>query len=552
VVDADRSIVAFGPGAERVTGYAAAEVLGRHCLVALRCHRCVETCGVMERGLVRDVPLTLFRRDGGTVEVVKSGVAVMDEQGALCGAVELIGEAGASDGRDRPADQALDRILAALGRWFLATDAAGRLLRWSERLPGVLGYDDTAFAGLPIETILGDALFGADAEFRTAVLAGERREGWHAELCAADGRLIPVSLSAAPVGEAPGALAGSGCHADSAMLVMIRPDEQLRALRAEDSEIPSFSGIIARSAAMHRIFRLIDQIRDTEATVLITGESGTGKELVARAIHARSSRGPGPFVALNCGALPEALLESELFGHARGAFTGAVRDKPGRFEAADGGTLFLDEVGDLPLPLQVKLLRVLQERSFERLGENRTRAVDVRVLAATHVDLAQAVAGRSFREDLYYRLRVVPVHIPPLRERREDLELLIRHFLGRIGRARGRALRLSPAAMRALLSHPWPGNVRELENAIEYATAVCEGQTIHPGDLPDSVVRTSPPAAPAPPPAAGPDLAAAERADAERLLAALREAGFRKGRAAEALGMSRATFWRKLKLYRVG
>jgi transcriptional regulator with PAS, ATPase and Fis domain len=229
-----------------------------------------------------------------------------------------------------------------------------------------------------------------------------------------------------------------------------------------------------------------------------------------------------------------------------------VRDKPGRFEAADGGTLFLDEVGDLPLPLQVKLLRVLQERSFERLGENRTRSVDVRVLAATHVDLAQAVADRTFREDLYYRLRVVPVHIPPLRERREDLEVLIRHFLGRIGRARGRALRLSPAAMRALLSHAWPGNVRELENAIEYATAVCEGQTIHPGDLPDSVIRARQPAPQAVPPAPVPMSPDAEHAEAERILSALRQAGFRKGKAAEALGMSRTTFWRKLKLHRLG
>ena len=351
------------------------------------------------------------------------------------------------------------------------------------------------------------------------------------------------------------------------MLVMIRPDETRRSEHGEGGGIPGFSGIIARSASMHRVFRLIDQIRDTEANVLISGESGTGKELVARALHARSHRAAGPLVVVNCGALPEALLESELFGHARGAFTGAVRDRPGRFEVAEGGTLFLDEVGDLPLSLQVKLLRVLQSHSFERLGENRTRQVDVRVLAATHVNLERAVAERRFREDLYYRLCVVPIEIPPLRERKEDLDLLIRHFLGRIGRARHRALRLSPAAMRAMLSHDWPGNVRELENAIEYATAVCEGQTIHPSDLPDGVAGAGrgvrrPGAVSAPPAQVGaPTLEAPpalvgltpeEQEEARVILEAIRAAGYRKGKAAERLGMSRTTLWRKLKLYRIG
>ncbi len=569
-VDAERNIVAIGRLAERITGYDAPEVLQRHCLTAVRCHRCVETCGVMERGLIQNVPLSLFRRDGSTVEIRKSGVAVRDDDGELVGAVELIWEDDGSDeGQPMAADQSLDRILAALGRWYVATDRGGAILRFSEGLPAALGYPPDLLPGQPIQRILGEALFGEDADFRSAVLGGERREGWHADLIAADGHPIPVSLSAAPVGMMPGALEGSGCHMDSAMLVMIRPDEARRESRDEDGEIPSFSGIIARSPSMHRVFRLIDQIRDTEANVLITGESGTGKELVAKAIHARSLRGAGPFVVLNCGALPEALLESELFGHARGAFTGAVRDKPGRFEVADGGTLFLDEVGDLPLQLQVKLLRVLQERSFERLGENRTRTVDVRVLAATHVDLERAVEARRFRDDLYYRLRVVPIELPPLRQRREDLELLIRYFLSRIGRNRDRALRLSPAAMRSMLSHDWPGNVRELMNAIEYATAVCEGQTIHDTDLPEHITQPRHSRWPRPRPTRGPTPASSqqpppqavpltgglldkERREAERILEALRQAGFRKAKAAEALGMSRTTLWRKLKQYRIG
>ncbi len=572
-VDSERNIVAIGPLAQRITGYLAHEVLRRHCLEAIRCHRCVEGCGVMERGLLQAVPLTLFRKDGSTVGVLKSGVALRDDKGEIVGAVELVWEEEEVGCRDvlMAAETSLDRILLALGRWFVATDVKGAILRFSEGLPAAMGYPPQLLYKMNIQELLGEALFGDDAEFRAAVLSGERREGWHADLRASDGRLVPVSLSAAPVGSMPGAPEGSGCHVESAMLVMIRPDEDRGALPVDDGEIPGFSGIIARSASMHRIFRLIDQIRDTEATVLITGESGTGKELVARAIHARSYRGAGPFVVVNCGALPEALLESELFGHARGAFTGAIREKRGRFEVADGGTIFLDEIGDLPLPLQVKLLRILQNHSFERLGENKVRRVDVRVLAATNVDLHRAVNERTFRDDLYYRLRVVPIEIPPLRERREDLELLIRYFLGRIGRARMRALRLSPSAMRAMLSYDWPGNVRELINAIEYANAVCEGQTIHDSDLPEVIVQprqqrwrqqvpklglapgVGAEAEPSPLYSLIPrDLGESERDEALKILESLRRNGFRKGKAAEDLGMSRTTLWRKLKQYRIG
>jgi transcriptional regulator with GAF, ATPase, and Fis domain len=269
------------------------------------------------------------------------------------------------------------------------------------------------------------------------------------------------------------------------------------------------------------------------------------------------------------------LLESELFGHVRGAFTGAVRDRAGRFELAEGGTLFLDEIGDLALGLQAKILRFLQERTFERVGDTRTREVDVRVIAATHVDLVRAVAERKFREDLYYRLRVVPMEIPPLRDRREDLELLIRVFLERIGRERGRSLRLAPSASRALLTYNWPGNVRELQNALEYATTVCEGQTIHIKDLPAEVGRYGgermapvrgpavPPSqsaadsAPATIPAAGPSrlagrgLSPTEMSEAEKILEELEAARYHRGLAAERLGMSRTTLWRKMKQYRL-
>jgi transcriptional regulator with GAF, ATPase, and Fis domain len=308
---------------------------------------------------------------------------------------------------------------------------------------------------------------------------------------------------------------------------------------------------------MTRIFRLVENLQASDVTVLLTGESGTGKEVLARAIHAHSNRRNGPFVAVNCAALPGELLEAELFGHVRGAFTGAVRDRAGRFELASDGTLFLDEVGDVPLHLQVKLLRVLQEKTFERVGESRPRTSNARIVAATNKDLRRAVESGAFREDLYYRLRVFPVELPPLRERREDIEPLASSLLGRVGGRHGRALRFSPDALRTILAYPWPGNVRELENALEYAVTVAKGHTLVPEDLPPEVlaggeVRAAPAAEPRAigpaHPRAVPQPAAARAADeAPRIRAALEANKWNRADAASALGMSRTTLWRKMR-----
>jgi two-component system response regulator AtoC len=260
-----------------------------------------------------------------------------------------------------------------------------------------------------------------------------------------------------------------------------------RALRDEIRKEHRFEDILAKSAKMQDIFRTIAKISEYKTTVLITGESGAGKELVARAIHRRSKRN-GPFVAVNCGAIPENLLESELFGHKKGAFTDAVQDRRGLFEEATQGTLFLDEIGELPLALQVKLLRVLEDEKIRRLGETRDLQVDVRIVTATHRDLpAETKAGR-FREDLFYRLNVLPIHCPPLRERREDIPLLIDHFLARNNARLGTNIRgLDTEARRLLYEYAWPGNVRELENTVERAMVLTEGDTITAQDLPERV-----------------------------------------------------------------
>jgi len=261
-----------------------------------------------------------------------------------------------------------------------------------------------------------------------------------------------------------------------------------RALREQIQKENQFESILAKSKEMLDIFRTISKIADFKTTVLVTGESGTGKELVARAIHSRSGRSAAPFVAINCGAIPENLLESELFGHKRGAFTDATSDRRGLFEEAHGGTLFLDEIGELPLNLQVKLLRVVQEERIRRLGDSKDIEVNVRLIAATHRDLAADVKAGRFREDLFYRINVLLIHIPPLRSRREDVNLLIDHFIlrnnARLGtRSRG----VSTEARKLLLEYAWPGNVRELENTVERAMVLAESDLIDVGDLPERI-----------------------------------------------------------------
>jgi len=293
------------------------------------------------------------------------------------------------------------------------------------------------------------------------------------------------------------------------------------------------------------VVELVRRVAPTSATVLIRGESGTGKELIAKAIHHASDRARGPFVAINCGALPETLLESELFGHVRGAFTGASGTKKGLFEEADGGTLLLDEIGEMAPSLQVKLLRALQSGEIRPVGSTQAITVDVRVVAATNRDLEQLIRQGGFREDLFYRLNVIPVTLPPLRERREDIPLLAEHFLGRAAQRLGRSLRLGPAAVDRLLRYPWPGNVRELENAIERAAILARDQTIEPDDLPPHVTGGVI-LGPAPGLEREHTLAEAERA---HIIQTLERCGGNHSRAAEMLGIGRTTLWRKLKEY---
>jgi transcriptional regulator with PAS, ATPase and Fis domain len=329
----------------------------------------------------------------------------------------------------------------------------------------------------------------------------------------------------------------------SGAVVVVKDETRLACLERDLQERRQFHNIIGKSETMQRIFSLIEDLASVQTTALITGETGTGKELVAAALHYQGDRRQKPFVKVNCSALPENLLESELFGHVKGAFTGALQNKSGRFERADGGTIFLDEIGDITPAVQMRLLRVLQEREFERVGDSTPVKVDVRVVAATNKDLLEKVKHGEFREDLYYRLKVVEIPLPPLRERKEDIPLLEQHFLNKFNKAFGKEIiSITDDVRHLLMDYPWPGNVRELEHAFEHAFIVCNQGVITVDDLPPEF-RDFP---------ATESCAAADgsgQADREAIVCALEKTAWNKAGAARLLGISRQTMYRRLEEY---
>jgi two-component system NtrC family response regulator len=323
--------------------------------------------------------------------------------------------------------------------------------------------------------------------------------------------------------------------------------ENLR-LKEELVERHDFNNLVGMSQAMEQVFAVVRKVADTEATVLITGESGTGKELVARAIHSYSSRRSAPFVAVNCAAIPRDLLESELFGHVKGAFTGAIRDKAGKFQQADRGTLLLDEVGELPVDLQAKLLRAIQEKAVDPVGGERSLKLDVRVLAATNADLEQAIVDGGFRDDLYYRLAVIPIHLPPLRARQEDIPLLIRHFCTKHGATQ---VAFSPQALAVLSAYVWSGNVRELENTIERLLIMRSGDTIQASDLPAKLRETKAPSRKGGVVNLPPDGYSLEQLERDVVVAALDRTGWNQTAAARFLRIPRHTLLYRMEKYHI-
>lgn len=411
---------------------------------------------------------------------------------------------------------------------FYIVDKQQRVLHWSQGAEKL--------SGLMLAEVLAKRC-------PTGYAISATDSGRQIELAGADGRTILINKSSQALYDGNGNFIGG-----LGLLLLCSKASAVHAVPKVINETKqNFHGILSRSPAMRAVFQVIQNAAETTATVLVRGESGSGKELVAKAIHQLSTRRDAPFLAINCAALSSNLLESELFGHVRGAFTGAVKDHKGLFQRVHGGTLFLDEVAELPLDLQAKLLRVIQERNYIPVGGDRSIAVDVRIVAATHRSLREQVKNGEFREDLMYRLRVVPIFLPPLRERREDISLLLWHFIQLHNAENFRKIdRIDPTAMQVLLDYAWPGNIRELHNVVEYAFAVGRGSVLRLSELPPEFREPRPPETI---PKIGKPLSASQEAAAIR--DALAQCNGMITPAAQLLGMSRATFWRKRKLYGV-
>ncbi|MEI6786879.1 MAG: sigma 54-interacting transcriptional regulator [bacterium] len=431
-----------------------------------------------------------------------------------------------------------DQVLESMSDGVIAHDLNRRVFYFNAAAEKITGYSRESLLNRDCHKVIPGGLCGAKCLFCNGGEPPKDALNKEVEIVTASGEHRRISMTVNSMADLAGKNVG--------VLACFRDVTRELQLARRLGVIEQFAGIVGRDPKMLALYDLIPELAESSASVLIQGESGTGKELVAAALHNEGPRAGKMFVPVNCGALPEGLLESELFGHVKGAFTGAIRDKKGRFELADGGTIFLDEIGDISPAMQVKLLRVLQEGSFERVGGEQTIKVNVRVVSATHRNLQKEMAAGKFREDLFYRLSVVPLVVPPLRERRLDIPLLANHFLKQL--AVGKTISFSPDAIDFMLDYNWPGNVRELQNWIQFALIKCKGGVIQRDHLPPialnpmALAKTPPPPErPAPPPMRG-----RQRLTRESIEAAILQAGGNKVEAAKLLGVSRATLYRFL------
>jgi PAS domain S-box-containing protein len=502
----------------------------------MRCHPIQEDCPDVEaiamqagadsdRELVVRVSTPLYGPDG----MVVGCLTVLHDQSPLADLINRI------DYEER----SLKLILDNLDLGIFTVNRGGHITFFNKAAELLTGYSRREVLGKSSADLFGQNSLNVPNLLNEATAGEDLRRSVRSSMTTRDGVKVPVRADYLPLRNESRQVVGG--------LATLHDLTLVQQLNEVISERYSLHNMIGREPAMQRVFELARMVSGSDATVIIEGPTGTGKDLLAKVIHSQSRRAERPFVKVNCAAVPENLLESEFFGYVKGAFTGAERNKPGRFQLADGGTIFLDEIGDLPLSLQAKLLRVLEDREFYPLGSRQTVRVDVRIISATNLDLEQMVARGRFREDLFYRLNVMRIELPPLRQRRADIPLLIRHILKRLGAARAsRVSGISKAAFEVLLNYPYPGNVRELENILEHALIVCQGEEIRRQHLPGYVQTTDRRLAPAPPAAA----ARGEGAEAEdrlRIREALRCSGGRRNQAARLLGIDRTTLWRRIK-----
>jgi PAS domain S-box-containing protein len=435
--------------------------------------------------------------------------------------------------------QLVQAILNSISDGVMTVDKDWKIASWNRAAEKITGFHREEVVGRECTKVFRAALCREHCPVDRALSCGHPYQDVQVAIRNKRNEVVHLLVNAAPLYDGEGSIIGG--------LETFRDVSQNLWMHDELEQHYGYTNIIGRSEAMQKVYDAIASLVGTDTTVLIQGKSGTGKELIARALHFYGPRKDKSFVAVNCSALPEGLLESELFGHVKGAFTGAIRNHMGKFELANGGSLFLDEIGDISAAMQVKLLRVLEEREFQRIGDNRSIKVDIRLITASNKDLYKKVVDGSFRDDLYYRLSVFPVFLPELRERIEDLPLLVGHFIRKFNKHMGRNIQgIANQVLEILEAYSWPGNVRELANAMEHAFVHCKGLLLHPTDLPHHIVNTVPEASLRTPPKAQQQLDLVER---ELIVRELEAANWRKMAAAKKLGMSRATLWRKMEKY---
>lgn len=442
----------------------------------------------------------------------------------------------------------VNRIIDSMADGVFTMDASGRISSWNPSMERISGYTAKEALGKTCQLLECSRCFGKSCPAsieKCRIVEKGQSEAKECHVRHKDGHDVSVIKNASVVKNDDGHVIGI-VETVTDMTELMRARKKAEEAVFRLGEIHRMDNIIGKSRAMQQVFEAIRAAAASEATILIQGDSGTGKELVAGAIHFNSDRREGPLVAVNCSALSENLLESELFGHVKGSFTGANRDRMGRFEEASGGSIFLDEIGELSPYIQVKLLRVLQEREVERVGDSRRHKIDIRIITATHKDLYARVREGLFREDLYYRLKVFPIHLPPLRERREDIPILADHFIKRMNKKTGKQITgYSTAAMRVFMDHSWPGNVRELENAIEHAFVLCNRKEIDTVDLPFEIRQPDPTGICYEVPHG--KIRPRKKLTQAALIALLKECDWNKAEVGRRVGLSRTAIWKYMK-----
>jgi PAS domain S-box-containing protein len=526
------------------------EIVGKPCREVVRESICDAGCPfteVLDTGITADrFDVEVHGRDGEGMSACINFTPLRDGDGRVIGVVEVIRDitklkelkenlrkTNSMYKRERIK---IRTILDNIPSGVYTVDQEMALLSFNRSLERITGYSEEEAIGKKCHEVFRSDFCDAGCPLKRSMRTGETLRGIEVNLRARDGSVVPIASSTALLRDEDGQPIGGICS--------FRDLREVHAVPVSQGQVRDFLGMVSKNHRMHEIFDLIETVAESDANVLIEGESGTGKELVARAIHRLSGRGEKPFLGVNCASLNENLMESELFGHIRGAFTGAVKDRMGRFEMAEGGTLFLDEVSEIGPHLQAKLLRVVQEREYQRVGETRARKADVRILSATNRRLQDLLAGGSFRDDLYYRLNVVSIVLPPLRDRKEDIPALVDHFLERSREDHGGLRRtFSPQALRVLLEYSWPGNVRELENAVERARICSRGEVIEESALPVEIRRGGGPTHRG----VRPGAEAPCEPEEGKIREALVHSRGNRGKAATRLGISRVTLWRRMK-----